>query len=122
MKFENIYLIEKEFNQILTSKKIWKDFPNPVCRFCGENEKSKFKKDAHIIPESLGNRFLISNFECDICNEKFSVYEDALNKFIGPIRTLGFVKGKSKKGKRIPKFKNLKTNLRIESSSNDKSI
>lgn len=114
-EFKDIYKIEKKFSQVLESKHIWKDSLPYVCRFCGEIEKGKFKKDAHIIPEGLGNRFLVSNFECDNCNEKFGSYESDLCEFLGPIRTLSLVEGKSKKKKnRIPKFKNFKTKVRIE--------
>ena len=66
------------------------------CRFCGAKGPSAFggKKNAHTFPEALGNKFLFSLDECRSCNEKFSVYEDALCKAIGPFLTLGGVKGK----------------------------
>jgi hypothetical protein len=48
---------------------IGKEHPRKICYFCGEQEgNASFKKEAHIIPESLGNRYLLSNEECDICN------------------------------------------------------
>lgn len=43
-----------------------------VCRYC--NKKSpevSFKKVAHSISEALGNKKIITNDECDACNEKF---------------------------------------------------
>jgi hypothetical protein len=41
-----------------------------VCRFCGLGaDKTKFNKDAHAIPELLGNKHLLSDSECDACNE-----------------------------------------------------
>lgn len=43
-----------------------------VCRFCGKSEPDvTFEKIAHVIPESTGNQFLASYYECDICNKKF---------------------------------------------------
>lgn len=48
-----------------------------VCRFCGEASSKivTFKKDAHAISHSLGNKFLYCNEECDDCNGNFSVIE-----------------------------------------------
>ncbi len=43
-----------------------------VCRFCGKREPDvSFIKIAHVIPESTGNHFLASYYECDSCNGKF---------------------------------------------------
>lgn len=67
------------------------------CRYCGTCDPSNFgkKKNAHVFPEALGNVSLFSLDECKVCNSKFSLYEDALCKAIGPFLTLGGVKGKS---------------------------
>ena len=47
-----------------------------VCRFCGETSpKVTFKKNAHAISDSLGNKLLYSNEECDSCNKKLGVIE-----------------------------------------------
>lgn len=68
------------------------------CRFCNKNSKqTPFKKIAHIIPQMLGNRQLISYSECDSCNEKMGVYENHLANFIGVSRAIN--KTKNKKGK-----------------------
>lgn len=113
MKFSDYYVLEEPFCNNLEKKTIWKDFDSSKCRFCGETEKSNFKKAAHIIPEFLGNRFLLSNFECDECNERFGIYEQSLSNFLGPIPTLNFIEGKKKKNDkisgrtRIPTFKNV---------------
>jgi hypothetical protein len=66
------------------------------CRFCGDEERSAFggKKHAHTFPEALGNKQLFSLDECRSCNGKFSIYEDALCKAVGPFLSLGGVKGK----------------------------
>ena len=42
----------------------------------------------------MGNKWVVSLDECDECNSKFSVYEDALAKALGPFLTLGGVEGK----------------------------
>lgn len=60
-----------------------------ICRFCGKKSpETKFKSIAHIIPKMLGNVHYISDFECDNCNQKFSVYETDLSKFLGLQRTV----------------------------------
>jgi hypothetical protein len=67
------------------------------CRFCGESDRRQFRMQAHLIPEGLGNRWLLSEDECDKCNNNFSAYESSLCSSVGPILTLGGTKGK--KGK-----------------------
>ena len=44
-----------------------------VCRFCGQTraDGATFGKQAHVIPTALGNDFLKSREECDLCNEFF---------------------------------------------------
>ena len=66
----------------------------PVCRFCGNDDRQKFQTRAHTFPEALGNKWVFSDDECDDCNARFSVYEDALTKAVGPLLTLGGTKGK----------------------------
>jgi len=53
------------------------------CLFCGNEDKGQFKKDAHVLPASLGNRSVFSHEECDICNEKFgeTLEQHLANKF-----------------------------------------
>lgn len=81
-----------------------------ICRFCGKGKPDVvFKDDAHWFPESIGNRYLLSDFECADCNKLFSQYEGSLANFLGMSRTLLSVKGK----KKIPTFKD-KT-VRVES-------
>ena len=65
-----------------------------VCRFCGNDDRQKFQTRAHTFPEALGNKWVFSDDECDDCNARFSVYEDALAKAVGPLLTLGGTKGK----------------------------
>ena len=82
-----------------------------VCRFCGlKYPKVAFTKEAHIISELLGNRFLVSDFECDECNYKFGKYENDLAHHLGIARTVQSVKGKNN----VPKFKSADNTLKIE--------
>jgi hypothetical protein len=55
-----------------------------VCRFCGQRRPAvKYKKTAHLIPKSIGNKHLFSDFECDNCNFTFGTYESDLAGFLG---------------------------------------
>lgn len=68
-----------------------------VCRYCGTGDVSKFRNVAHTFPESLGNKWVRSLDECDECNKRFSVYDEALANSVSPFLTLGGVKGKANK-------------------------
>jgi hypothetical protein len=67
------------------------------CRFCGTRRQSNFRTRAHTFPEALGNKWVFSRDECDVCNQTFSLYETALAAAVGPFLTLGGVKGKGNK-------------------------
>ncbi len=89
------------------SKKSYLGSPADGCRFCGNDRLSgKFRNDSHLFPELLGNRYLLSYFECDDCNEVFKKYDDSLGKYLGFYRTLS-----QTKGKQIPKFKDPGTGI-----------
>ena len=71
------------------------------CRFCKKfGPEVKFKKDAHIIPNLLGNRHYLWNEECDSCNELFGKFETHLSTFLGMPRTFSDIKG----GEKYPTF------------------
>jgi hypothetical protein len=73
-----------------------------VCRFCGKSSPDvTFKNKAHLIPQLLGNKNLLSDFECDTCNRNFGDFENEFANFIGLTRTLTSLTGKEG----IPKFK-----------------
>lgn len=75
---------------------------NKVCRFCTKDStQTTFKKRAHLIPEFMGNKYFFSNFECDQCNDLFSLYETSLANYGGILNTLSKIKGK----KGYPKHK-----------------
>jgi hypothetical protein len=67
------------------------------CRYCGSSDPSQFHAVAHLIPEALGNRWLISRDECDGCNQKFSKYESNLVAALRPILTVSGTGGKGNK-------------------------
>jgi len=72
-----------------------------TCRFCNKGYPFvTFRNDAHIISELIGNRYLVSDFECDVCNFKFGKYENHLANFLGISRTLNKTIGKEK----VPSF------------------
>lgn len=53
-----------------------KDPTKRKCRFCGETSSTKFHDSAHAIQDSLGNKLLICNEECDTCNHTLNAVED----------------------------------------------
>jgi len=79
------------------------------CRFCGDSNQKNFKNDSHTFSRFIGSQFVLSEFECDLCNEKFSrTLENEFANFMKLFHTLNSVKGK----KRIPTYK--KDGIRIE--------
>jgi len=93
-----------------------------VCRYCGKRKPEvKFKKIAHLFPESLGNKCFFSNNECDNCNELFSKYENDLCAYLVPFLSTNeiFGKGKPKEVKEDGKARYNKTR---EYKSNDKTF
>lgn len=61
------------------------------CRFCNNTKESgaTFKKVAHIIPASLGNKYLKTLEECDSCNHYFgSIIEPHLINYISLYRNI----------------------------------
>lgn len=72
------------------------DRKKKVCRFCGGSlPKVTFKKNAHAISESLGNKLLFCNEECDSCNATFSIIEQDFFNFHRPLYSLYQIKGKN---------------------------
>lgn len=65
------------------------------CRFCGLTNTKKFRKAAHAIPQLLGNKYVVSYYECDNCNGDFGQHiENQLGNYSGPFRTLTLLQGK----------------------------
>lgn len=87
---------DKYFLQEGHSNTILKD-SEKRCRFCGRTMPIvTFKQDAHAVAEMFGNRKIFSEYECDSCNEKFSVFEGELAEYTHLYRGLRGVKGKKK--------------------------
>ena len=93
---------------------------NQICRFCGKrNPKVTFKKDAHAIPELVGNRYLLSHYECDSCNGLFArTVEDHFSKYTLPERNICQIYGK----RGIPSFKSNDGKSRIDMKDNGLNI
>lgn len=90
-----------------------------VCRFCGKNAtETTFIKKSHFFPELLGNRYLMSDFECDACNFNLSKYENDLANYFGLTRTLHIVRGKEK----VPKFKSSKNTLVLDADASQNTV
>lgn len=66
------------------------------CLFCGQDEsKVKFTKIAHAVSETIGNKSLFSDYECNNCNSRFGEYfEDSLGKYLLPYKIVSQVYGK----------------------------
>ncbi len=104
--FFNIYEVELVINFDDLTKKIYVgEFANRVCRFCGKAKPAvSFKKEAHVVPQFLGNRFLLSAQECDICNKLFGdLYENDFANYIGALRPFSFFT--PSKNNKNPKYK-----------------
>lgn len=67
------------------------------CRFCGEvKTKSEFKQKAHAVAEGIGNKSLITKYECDACNDSFAKAEESeLGKLLHEFKATHSLKGKN---------------------------
>ncbi|MDN8593207.1 HNH endonuclease [Paenibacillus sp. 11B] len=81
---------------LLDREMILGDEDNRVCRFCGLNPtRVQFEKKAHAIPESIGNKHVLTYYECDMCNDFFGkTLENDLGRYSAPLRTLSLIRGK----------------------------
>lgn len=91
------WILQPRKKVVLTSSK-----PG-VCRFCSLAHPSvTFRKEAHAIPECLGNTSLFTKYECDSCNQFFGDgIETSLGNWSKPQRALSGVHGK----RGVPKLK-----------------
>ncbi|MGD9678724.1 MAG: HNH endonuclease [Vulcanibacillus sp.] len=103
-------------NYILDGNKkiVLGDKKNQKCRFCGRMASdTKFRMEAHAIPELVGNKILFTNYECDECNQKFSnLLEDHLAAYLSIWRTLMQICGK----RGIPKYKKNNSQIYVDES------
>ena len=71
-----------------TKNKIWKQ-EGRHCIFCNKSyPETTFSNAAHLLSRMIGNTDLYSTFECDACNQKFSLFETDLASFLGLSRSL----------------------------------
>lgn len=63
------------------------DVGKQTCRFCQKQEVT-FNKDAHVIPALMSTAKVLSNFECDGCNEMFGNYERDFGEYFSMARTI----------------------------------
>lgn len=70
-----------------------------ICRYCHKDiTTTTFNNVAHTVSEALGNKLIVTNDECDICNDYFGKeVETALIEFVDFFRTFYGIQGK--KGK-----------------------
>ena len=94
------------------AKIILRDSVIGSCRFCGLSKPAvSFKKEAHALPECLGNKTLFSSYECDSCNELFgNGIENDFGNWSKPMRLLAKIKGK----KGVPIIREANGSLRFE--------
>ena len=88
------------------------DKSNRKCRFCDKSEnKTTFKNKAHAIPEFIGNKTLVTFYECDACNTKFSkLLESQMANCFNLWHTVSQIKGKNG----VPSFKTNQKKSRID--------
>jgi hypothetical protein len=80
--------LEKKSSMVATEARIY--------RFCGKSSlEVTFNSDGHMVPEAFGNHTLVSDFECDTCNNIFSVYESHLANYLVPRLKMFGIKGKN---------------------------
>ena len=110
-KENSIAYFDNNYNLVMTNfdcqeSQFILDDKNNTCRFCGKTKNEvTFSNKCHAIPELLGNKKIITNNECDICNHYYGdTIESDLGKFTSPLRTLDHIKGKNK----IPKYRDVK--------------
>ena len=65
------------------------------CWFCREADPRAFKKVAHLVPQALGNKHLVTAEECDSCNTDYFANEidDSFLKALQPYRLLHAARG-----------------------------
>lgn len=108
--FDSFYKLEKRIDDSDDDVVRLGDKKDRECRFCNKKEpETTFKNEAHVIPTCLGNKKIISYFECDKCNSQFSKYEFSLGAFTGIFRSLSHVRNRGVR----PNYKNPKSGFSI---------
>lgn len=86
-----------------------------TCRFCGRSKADgvTFKKEAHALSNLIGNNSLFSYYECDECNQRFSIYEGDFAEFMKIYHCILKVKGK----RGIPSYRMNTSRVDIEGTT-----
>jgi hypothetical protein len=105
--FESNYALMSVWHLPTVRKVVLAATADQTCRFCGRQPPEvSYKLEAHALPESIGNRSLVTKYECDLCNEFFgNGIENDFGNWSKPARTFSRVEGKKgvptlKKGSR----------------------
>lgn len=81
-----------------------------ICRYCKLSYPLvQFKKVAHVLPQFLGNKYLVSEDECDTCNAYFGRFENDFKNYLGIIPTITQTVGQSNS---FPTFRTPDSELR----------
>jgi HNH endonuclease len=98
--------LANDFKSLYCVQDRWKDEGNPIvlsdsvtrrCRFCKRSlPEVTFEKEAHVLPQLIGNRNITNTFECDSCNNDLSLYESHFANFLGPLLQTWGVRGRNK--------------------------
>lgn len=111
-EFLNYYTPYVGQGSIEENKREIKKIKNRKCRFCDKtSDEVTFKKDAHVLPKSLGSNRHFYAEECDNCNELFGGLEQNISNYLGIERT--FLQPPTIK--RLPRFESGNGNIKIES-------
>ncbi|MBX2933854.1 MAG: hypothetical protein KF825_06390 [Ferruginibacter sp.] len=97
-RFTSLYAIKNLIADDELHKRPLKAKKDRVCKFCKAifNEQEKFKSKAHLLPELIGNKNLLSDFECDKCNNFFGrKYENDFANYLGASRAFNIENAKS---------------------------
>jgi hypothetical protein len=98
VSFLSVYFVQESIITNDGSRRKLKKASARSCRFCGKSyPEVKFNSKAHLIPKWMGNINLKSDFECDACNNKFSLFETDFTSFLGLYRTLNPIGGDTAK-------------------------
>jgi hypothetical protein len=77
-------------------KEACNDLLNELVYFVIGHPATTFSNYSHLVPQLMGNKDLYSDFECDKCNEKFSLFENDLAEFLGVSRSVTGVFGSAR--------------------------
>lgn len=100
MKFYECIFSYSQFKDIENREFLYK-VPNKdlICIFClARSPLAEFDDKSHVIPYSLGNKFLMHREECKVCNDKFGrTIETELSSFTKIIRVMNRQENRNKK-------------------------